>query len=352
MKNLAFLIFIFFSKVTYGQNDSINKCTYKGYGELYYSYDFANPSNREKNNFIYNHKRHNELNANLLFMKASYLHKNVRGNIGLMAGNYVTYNLKSEPIWVQPFLEANMGLRISRKHNLWIDAGILPSHLGFESTISSDCWTLTRSILAENSPYYELGAKISYSNKAENFDCSFLLLNGWQRIKINKNEEIPALGFQFNYKPYNTLKLSYNNYLGQYHSNQIETLRMFHNFFMQYTPKGKFGMIAGFDLGMDTKKNDSTKIWYAPIIILKYQVTKKLNSAIRTEYYNDKNEAMIPTYTQHGFQVMGLSLNIDYQWNDKIQSRIEGKYYQAKDAIFLNNSKSNYSITTNITASF
>jgi hypothetical protein len=36
----------------------------------------------------------------------------------------------------------------------------MPSHIGFESVISADCWTLTRSLLAENSPYYETGMRL------------------------------------------------------------------------------------------------------------------------------------------------------------------------------------------------
>ena len=50
----------------YGQNDSTKKITYCAYGEIHYNYDFSNPVNHEIPNFLYNHKWHNELNANLL----------------------------------------------------------------------------------------------------------------------------------------------------------------------------------------------------------------------------------------------------------------------------------------------
>jgi hypothetical protein len=83
-----------------------------------------------------------------------------------MIGNYAQYNLLTEPTWAQFIYEANVGFKISRKQNVWLDAGIMPSHIGFESAVSADCWTLTRSILAENSPYYETGVKISYTNQS------------------------------------------------------------------------------------------------------------------------------------------------------------------------------------------
>jgi hypothetical protein len=56
-----------------------------------------------------------------------------------MAGNYSQYNLSAEPTWAQFIYEANIGLKSSNKTNIWIDAGILPSHIGFESAISADC---------------------------------------------------------------------------------------------------------------------------------------------------------------------------------------------------------------------
>ena len=148
---IRFLFFIILiSLQAFSQNDSLKKLNFSAYGELYYSYDFSNPQNHEKSNFLYNHKRHNELNSNLLLLKANYLDKNYRANLGLMTGNYAQYNLSSEPNWAQFIYEANVGIKISKEYNLWLDAGILPSHIGFESAISADCWTLTRSLLAEN----------------------------------------------------------------------------------------------------------------------------------------------------------------------------------------------------------
>lgn len=60
----------------------------------------------------------------------------------------------------------------------------MPSHLGFESAVGIDCWNLTRSILAENSPYYETGIKLNYTNKKQDLYIAFHLLNGWQKIAI------------------------------------------------------------------------------------------------------------------------------------------------------------------------
>lgn len=74
------ILFIATSISVLAQNDTIKPFTFQGYGELYYSYDFSNPQNHEKPNFIYSHKRHNEINLNLALAKASYNKNNVRAH--------------------------------------------------------------------------------------------------------------------------------------------------------------------------------------------------------------------------------------------------------------------------------
>ncbi|MBC7650194.1 MAG: outer membrane beta-barrel protein [Deinococcales bacterium] len=59
---------------------------------------------------------------------------------------------------------------------------------------------------------------------------------------------------------------------------------------------------------------------------------------------------IIATATKNGFQTFGLSSNFDYEINNKLKFRIEGKLYNSKDKIFMKNtSNNNYSLTTNLT---
>ena len=87
MKLIILLFFTLLSQTTFSQNDTLKKLNFSAFGELYYSYDFSNPQNHEKPNFLYNHKRHNEVNANLLLVKVNYFDTTYRANLGLMAGN-------------------------------------------------------------------------------------------------------------------------------------------------------------------------------------------------------------------------------------------------------------------------
>jgi Putative beta-barrel porin-2, OmpL-like. bbp2 len=349
LKNSFLLLSFLFCRILSAQNDSTSRLSSSAYGELYYSYDFSKPVNNEKANFLYNHKRHNEVNANLVLIKFNYIANRFRGNLGLMLGNYAQYNLSSEPNWLQFFYEANFGAKISKKKHLWLDAGILPSHIGFESAISADCWTLTRSLLAENSPYYETGLRLSFTSKNEKLTMAFLVLNGWQKIKMPNYIKTPSAGLQINFKKCEKLVLNYSNFIGTDKPDSLQAIRIFHNLYAQYQPLKKLGFIAGFDLGTDKYNLKRYGAWFSPVLIVQYTVNEKIKMALRGEYYQDAKEILLSTNTPHGFQTTGVSTNVDYSINNKLQFRLEGKMLNSKEAVFTNNALRNYSLTTNLT---
>ena len=90
MKKTFFLLFILSSIRIYAQ-DTVKSLTFSGYLETYYSYDFGNPTNHERPSFFYSYNRHNEVNLNIGFAKASYNTDQVRGNLALMTGTYPQY---------------------------------------------------------------------------------------------------------------------------------------------------------------------------------------------------------------------------------------------------------------------
>jgi hypothetical protein len=347
MKPLISILLLFVSCFILAQTDSTKAITYSGYAELYYSYDLAKPSNHEKANFLYNHKRHNELNVNLAYIKANYNKDNVRANIALMVGNYAQYNLSAESTWSQFVYEANVGLKLSKKSNTWLDAGIMPSHIGFESAISADCWTLSRSILAENSPYFETGIKLSHLSKNEKWNTAFLVLNGWQRIRKPDYIQNPSLGVQINYKPNNKLTLNYSNFIGSDKPDSVKATRIFHNIFAIYEATSKFAITAGFDIGSDKISNNENGLWYSPVLIARYTIDSKNKVALRLESYQDKNQIIITTNTFNGFNTIGSSINHDFAIKGNVLWRNEIKMFQSKDKIF-EDKNSNFSYTTSL----
>jgi hypothetical protein len=344
---LAF-IFAILSPSCFGQSDSVAKVSFSAYAEAYYSYDFSEPLNHEKPSFIYNHKRHNEFDVNLLFVKAKYSEKNIRANLALMAGNYAQYNLSSEPVWAQYLYEANFGFRLSKKKSVWLEAGIFPSHIGFESAVAADCRTLTRSILAENSPYYESGLRLLYTSANEKLNLGFYILNGWQKIQRPSHINRPSFGAQLNYKASDKLLLNYSNFVGVDKPDSLNAWRVFHNFYAIVNPIKKLEITMGFDIGTDKDIASKYGYWFSPVLISRWQFNGKWAIALRGEYYQDKNQIIVFTGMPNGFQVAGYSTNIDFSITDKILFRVEGKMYSSINKIFAGNKKENYSVTSSL----
>lgn len=351
-------IFLIIGFNAIAQNDStVKPLTISGYIETYYSYDFNNPTDHNRPGFVYSHNRHNEVNLNLGFVKAAYQTKKVRSNLALMTGTYTNANLAAEPNVLKNIFEANAGIKLSNTKNLWIDAGIFASHIGFESAIGKDCFTLTRSILADNSPYYQSGAKLSYTSDNEKLFVSGLFLNGWQRIQRLDGNNTPSFGHQVTYKPNSKITLNSSSFIGSDTPDSTRQMRYFHNFYAQLQLNPKLSLIAGFDIGAQQKlkRSSNYNIWFTPIIITKYSPSEKVSIAARGEYYSDVSGVIISTGTTNGFQTYGYSLNFDYSITTNIMWRIEARGLTSKDNIFtLNNKPStqNYFTTTSLAISF
>lgn len=334
-----------------------NPLTISGYMESYYNYDFANPSDHNRFGFVYSHNRHNEVNLNIGFIKAAFTSDQIRANLALMTGTYANANLSSEPGVIRNIFEANAGIKLSKKKNLWLDAGIFSSHIGFESAIGKDCWNLTRSILADNSPYYESGVKVSYTSNNGKWYLSGLVLNGWQRIRRVDGNNLPAFGHQLTFKPNSKITINSSSFIGSDQPDSTRQMRYFHNFFTQLQLTQNFGMIIGFDLGAQQKANRSSDVntWYAPVFILRYAPNEKISIAARGEYYSDVNGVIINTGTSNGFRTYGYSLNLDWQLKHNVVWRIESREFVSKDKIFTLDDKpstQNYFITTALAISF
>lgn len=358
MKKILLATLALLNMSGYAQTDSTKSALkISGYLETYYAFDFSNPADHNRPAFVYSYNRHNEVNLNLGLIKAAYDNQHVRANMALMTGTYANANLAAEPGVLKNIAEANAGVKISKKNNLWIDAGVFPSHIGFESAIGKDCWNLTRSILADNSPYYESGAKISFTSSDAEWFVSGLILNGWQRIQRVVGNNTPAFGHQVTFKPSAKVTLNSSSFIGSDTPDETRRMRYFHNFFGQVQLHEKIGLVVGFDNGAQQKSKgaDQYDYWFAPVIIARYTPSDKICLAARGEYYSDANGVIISMSTPNGFQTYGYSLNLDYKIADNILWRIETRGFKSKDTIFLRDerpSKSNFFVISSLAISF
>lgn len=318
------------------------------YGELYYGYDFNRLANSERPFFLYNHKRHNAPALNLAMVKATYQNKGVRANLALMAGDYAKYNLAAEPAALRAVYEANIGILLWGKHRLWLDAGVLPSHIGFESAIGASHYTASRSMAADNSPYYETGIKLTGTNNRNTLTTSLLVLNGWQHIKRPAGVRRPSYGMQISYTPSENLTLNYSNFVGSDKPDSLHAWRFFQNIYAIAT-RGQWSLVAGFDLGRDRGRENRYDWWYTPVLIARRSFAKQWKGALRTEYFRDAKAALITAPQPQGFSVWGFSANFDKALGKHLLWRIEGRSLHAANPIFKEgSSRDNISLLTTV----
>ncbi|MEP6711318.1 MAG: porin [Ferruginibacter sp.] len=333
-----------------------NPLTFSGYAEGYYSYDFNKPENNTKPGFLYGHNRHNEFNVNLAFVRGTYNGDKVRGTVAIGVGTYMNANYAAEAGTLKNIYEANAGFKLGRK-NLWIDIGVLPSHIGFESAVSKDCPTLIRSLLAENTPFFEGGVRLNYTSDNGKWLLSGLAVNGWQRITRVEGNSLMSFGTQVQYKPSAATTLNYSTFIGTDKPDSARLIRVYHNVYGIFQVTKKFGLTGGVDIGTEQKTKGSSdhNTVYLPVLIAKYSINDKWAIAARGEYYSDKNGILISTGTPDGFKTTGFSLNLDYAPAGNVLVRLEGRSLNSKDPIFTtgnSNSRNDTYLTSSIAISF
>lgn len=306
-----------------------------GFLDVFYVYDFNRPPGDFRQEFLFNHNRHNEFNLNLSLVGLSLDHTKYRARFTLQTGTYANDNYAAEPGVLKNIFEAWAGVSLNRGNTLWLDAGILPSHIGFESAISMDNYTLTRSLSAENSPYFLTGAQVTYTPDAR-WKFAGLVVNGWQVIQRVSGNSIPSFGTQVMFTPSDHLTLNWSTFIGTQDPDQTRRMRYFSNLYGQFQITDRVHLLGGIDLGMQQKRKGSSEydLWFTPTFIGQYLLDSRWRTALRLEYYSDPGGVLIPVETPEGFRTAGISWNLDYNPAPQVACRFEARWLESPDPVF------------------
>lgn len=315
--------------------------TIGGYLEMYYLYNFKSNQDHLQPSFLYSYNRNNEVSLNLGLIQFNYESSKIKMNFGLMVGTYPTANLAGEPPIFRNIYEASIAFRASKKRKLWVEAGIFPSHLGFESAIGSDNNNLTRSLCAESSPYYESGVRVSWNSGNDKWYLAALYLNGWQHMVRSNNT--PAFGTQLIYKKDEKLLFNWSTFIGNEYPDTLQRWRFFNNLYTTIIINGRMHINFGVDFGIEqkiTNKNDYAP-WFTPTLSTRYQINTNNYIGYRFEYFLDEYEIIIPNGGD-GTSLFGFSINYDRKINDLIFWRTEARFFSSKTKIFELQDKPSY----------
>jgi hypothetical protein len=293
--------------------DSTN-VSFEGYAEVYYGAQQSTATQRP--DFLDNHTV-NGLAVNIAWLKWTVDHNRWRIVAAPMIGTYVNSNLDNEPNAVQHLYEASIGYRLGGGANSRIDAGVMPSHIGLESNFGRNNLNLTRSLLAENTPYYECGVR--WSGTTENgLSWAVLVLNGWQRIAVADDQIRPNFGMQLQHDNKKGRVLNYSNYLGSINGRYS----VYHNFYATQKIASNWFINAEFNY----EAMERSKDFIGGSLALGKQLFHDWTVAGRIEQVRDVNNTYFATRTTPAqINPGGWSANIDYQPHKAIKCRIEAR---------------------------
>lgn len=295
--------------------------------DTYYSLDSNNPSSRERVIFQTQPAKHNEFNLNLGFIEVFLNGPERRGRLALQYGtsvdrNYAAENNKS----LQSIQEAYGGVKLNEK--LWIDAGIFFSHIGIESFISKNNINYTRSLNADNVPYYASGVRFEYQiNEQDVFQLH--VLNGWQNIQENNTSKAIGMKYQNSF-------FTYNNFFGDEKVTTPKSrFRSYHNFIIEMKLNDVWTLQSSLDVGTQSQlNNNGINSWYATSLILGQKLNAFSDMGYRVEYYLDRHQSNILTDSKNGFEVVSTSVNYDRNLSKDTNWRSEVRGFYSKDEIF------------------
>ena len=328
------------------------RLTVYGYLDGYYGFDFPHPNTTQRPEFFYSHNRQDEFTVNQALIGVRYNDGQVRGALGLEAGTYPEANYAAEPVLLRSIYEAYAGFRPFQK--AWLDVGVFGSHIGYESAISKDNWTLTHSLAAEGSPYYEAGAKLTYELSPK-VTVTGLVLNGWQNIRDNNRAK--SVGTQVQWRPSAKWLVNSSTFYGnEQPQDSARRRRYFHDLYATYSPNARWSVLALFDIGWQDRPRSGAPAtpWHTAALIARRRLSARWTLAARAEYYYARYGVVVrfltPTPAQRDFFVRGGSLNLDYAPSPHVLVRLEGKLLNSKNARFLSDGAPNATNYGNLTS--
>jgi hypothetical protein len=325
-----------------------------GYMDSYYGYSFSKPSSGVVPYFV-SSNRHDEMNINLAYIDLRYKSTNFRARFVPGYGTYMNENYANETGTLKNIVEANAGLRISNKHNIWIDVGVFTSPYTNESPFSKDHLMYTRSFAPENVPYYLSGVKIAVPLTGK-LNSYLYLLNGWQTIQSNNKNK--SIGTQLEYRPNSKMLFNWDTYLGdnQTQKNPNWRMRYFTDLYWIYKSGRKFDATSCVYIGFQERLNATTINWWQANVMGRYQFNTAIALSGRVEYYSDGGIHQQSVTGIGTFNSYSTGLCFNYQANHNAVLRVEGRYFFSPDKVYLdehqNPTPSSTWLVTSLTAWF
>jgi len=306
-----------------------------GFVDTYYAGNTNRPQSHD--NFIpetgTTAKRANEFGLNLAALELVSDPKPVGFHLVLVAGNGAEIVHASEPgssstgpSVFRNIYQASVSYTVAVGHGLLLEAGIFPSHIGFEGFYSKDNWNYTRSWLGELSPYYQTGVHAGYHFN-EHWSGELHLLNGWQII--GDNNDAKAIGGKIAYSD-DRLSTSFNTFDGPELPNDNAHWRHFGDLIVLYKTTPSLTIGGSLDRGHQELPGQAAANWLGIAGYGRYTLGQRRALAVRVERFSDPDNGISGTSQK----LTEATLTYEYRPVENLILKVEGRRDHSTALVF------------------
>ena len=264
-----------------------------GWADVFYGLNFNRPADGAS--FLpgtgTTAKRANEVSLNVAALDASLDPDPVGFHLTIALGTGTDVLHAAEPsapatgleVW-RAVYQASVAWKAPVGRGLLFEAGIYPSHIGYEGFFSKDNWNYTRSWMGEFSPYYQAGLKIAYAFD-EHWSAQVHLLNGWQTIGDDNHAK--AVGTQVAWTN-DRVSLAFNTFAGPELPGDDSHWRLFGDLTAQWRATDSLSVGAAADVGRQDRPQGSAA-WDGAEVYARFALHRRAAIALRAGYYDDRD---------------------------------------------------------------
>lgn len=318
--------------------DTSLRVTFGAFVDTYVAYDAGRPRTLDRS-FTTQAARHAEFNVNLAHVDATLSAPRVRGRVALQTGTSVQVNYAGEPRVGQTsggdlsrvMQEAYVGYEV--RPGLWVDAGIFFSNAGLEGWLSRDNATYTRSLVADYSPYYSSGVRMTWQATPA-LTVRADLVNGWQNISESNTDK--SVGARIDYTVGGRTTVSWYSLAG---NETGARLRLFSGVGIRTKLAHDVELLAQADAGREDApdaagRRADARTWAGTMATLRWAMTPRSALVARTEWYADADQVVASTGTTDPLRATGGSLGFDRRLGGLLVWRTEARALVNREPIF------------------
>jgi hypothetical protein len=327
------LLLLFLLSATQLLGDDKNLTTIHGFIDGYYAWNDNSPDNHE--NFVpgtgTTAKRANEFNLNLAAIDIVHDAGPVGFHFSAIAGNSADVVHAGEPRGsaIGPDVYRHIyqaSILYKANERLTFEAGIFPSHIGFEGFYSKDNWNYSRGWLGEFSPYYQTGIHANYQF-SKHWEGEIHILNGWQII--GDNNDAKALGLKVAYTS-DRLTTSFNTFDGPELPDDDKHWRHFGDLIATYKATPSLTLGGSIDRGRQELPGDAAANWFGIAGYGRYALDKRCAIALRVERFSDPDNGI----SGASQRLVEGTLTYEYRPAENLILKFEGRRDSSTATVF------------------